>query len=156
MLIASFEWDCEHSAIGCIIKKCKNTDLHVVWRDSSPRKVSLNIPKSLLLADTVIDNTSSTINHILERLSIKYVETKLYRPTHLAPLPWFTGNALKTKTRDRDSGNRTENIARRRKRGWTKTEKQRGKRKTDMKIKNILQPKHNSLAHNWFEPKTHN
>lgn len=44
-------------------------------------------------------STSITIHHIFERLSAKYVETKLYRPTHLAPLPWFAGYTLKIQTR---------------------------------------------------------
>lgn len=43
------------------------------------------------------------MHHTLEILSVKYVETKLYRPTHLAPLPWFAGNALKVKTRHKEN-----------------------------------------------------
>jgi len=37
----------------------------------------------------------------LTSVSIKYVETKLYRPTHLAPLSWWTRTTLKKTERQR-------------------------------------------------------
>lgn len=76
--------------------------MNVVCYLSPSPKLSLIIQKSLITGNTftIKDYTPSTIHHTLERLSVKYVETKLYRPTHLAPLPWFARNALKIKTRD--------------------------------------------------------
>lgn len=41
--------------------------------------------------------------HFQKTSSVKYVETKLYRPTHLAPLAWFAGNALQMKTRHKEN-----------------------------------------------------
>lgn len=79
--------------------------LNVVWFLSPPPKL-LQIIKQMM-------HSQSTIHHTLKRWSVKYVETKLYRPTHLAPLPWFTGNALKKQ-------NKTEQR-------WSRKQSRRGK-----------------------------
>jgi len=61
----------------------------------------------------------------LKRLSVKYVETKLYRPTHLAPLPWFAANALKNKKKERAQRWRRKQSRRRKGKGSRKKKKER-------------------------------
>ncbi len=81
--------------------------------------------------DAFTVNTFSTIHHTLKRFSVKYVETKLYRPTHLAPLPWFAGNALKIKRGEREQRRSRKQSRRRKGKESRKTEKQR-RRKMDI------------------------
>lgn len=101
----------------CGVGVCTRSSLHdpqnqishlnvVGYLSSSPQLCQV-FAKALIAGDTFTVKPS-TIHHTLKRLSVKYVETKLYRPTHLAPLPWFAGNALKIQ---KESGSGVEDKA---------------------------------------------